>query len=129
MAYTTKPINRSTSQSAGHELLTDEDIYLAPGARMAYPVGFHVVMQPDQFMLVKAKSSLTMRGIDVGAGVIDADYVGVVKVILINNSATAYEVKAGTSIAQGILLRYEVFSNAGVTKDSSFVHTGFGSTN
>lgn len=43
------------------------------------------------------------HAIDVGAGVIDADYRGPVGVILFNHSDVDFEVKAGDRIAQMIL--------------------------
>ena len=35
---------------------------------------------------ILSKSGLATKGIDVGAGVIDRDYEGILKVLLINNS-------------------------------------------
>lgn len=43
--------------------------------------------------------------IDVGAGVIDADYRGQVKILLFNHADTAFEIAAGDRIAQLILER------------------------
>lgn len=43
--------------------------------------------------------------IDVGAGVIDADYRGQVKVLLFNHSDVDFEVKEGDRVAQLILER------------------------
>ena len=40
-----------------------------------------------------------------GAGVIDPDYIGEIKVLLINNSKHYYQVKEGKAIAQLILER------------------------
>lgn len=50
------------------------------------------------------RSGLALKhAIDVGAGVIDADYRGPVGVILFNHSDVDFEVKAGDRIAQMIL--------------------------
>ena len=43
--------------------------------------------------------------IDTGAGVIDADYRGQVKVLLFNHGATDFEIKEGDRIAQLVLER------------------------
>lgn len=48
---------------------------------------------------------LFSKHIDVGAGVIDADYRGPVRVILFNHTDESFEVKAGDRIAQLILLK------------------------
>lgn len=45
------------------------------------------------------------KSIDVGAGVIDADYRGPVGVVLFNHSDSDFEVKRGDRIAQLILQR------------------------
>lgn len=50
------------------------------------------------------RSGLTWKhSIDVGAGVIDADYRGPVGVILFNHSDQSFEVKGGDRIAQMII--------------------------
>ena len=54
-----------------------------------------------------ARSGLAAKNsIDVGAGVIDADYRGEVKVLLFNLSDVDFEVKAGDRIAQLIIEKY-----------------------
>lgn len=57
-------------------------------------------------VLAAPRSGLTWKNsIDVGAGVIDADYRGPIGVILFNHSDLDFEVKAGDRIAQMILER------------------------
>lgn len=123
------PLNRATSSSAGHELCTTEEICLEAGCRSLYPVGIRMNMPADMMMLIKSRSSIAVRGVDVEAGVVDADYKGIVRVLLVNNSAQTFRAPIGTSIAQGIVLRYCVLENSGVIKEDMFEHTGFGSTN
>ena len=48
-------------------------------------------------------SGLALKGIDVTAGVIDSDYQGEVKVLLVNHSDIQFEVKTGDCIAQLIV--------------------------
>lgn len=50
-------------------------------------------------------STASKNFIDVGAGVIDADYRGQVKILLFNHADTAFEIAAGDRIAQLILER------------------------
>ena len=55
---------------------------------------------------VAPRSGLASKhGIDVGAGVIDADYRGPVKVLLFNLSGTEFAVNAGDRVAQLIIER------------------------
>lgn len=52
------------------------------------------------------RSGLAVKhGIDVGAGVIDADYRGPLKILVFNLSDTDFEVKEGDRLAQLILER------------------------
>lgn len=71
------------------------------------------------------------HGIQTGAGVVDRDYTGEVKVILFNHSQKAFEIKKGDRIAQLILER--IVDDAEVVIVESLEDTdrgagGFGST-
>ena len=70
------------------------------------------------------------KHIDVGAGVIDADYRGCVGVVLFNHSAEDLEVKRGDRVAQLILERIETPPVEEVTEldDTERGAGGFGST-
>ena len=48
-------------------------------------------------------SGLALKGIDVTAGVIDSDYRGEVKVLLVNHSNVQFEIKTGDCITQLII--------------------------
>ena len=48
-------------------------------------------------------SGLALKGIDIAAGVIDSDYQGEVKVLLVNHSDIQFEIKMGDCIAQLIV--------------------------
>lgn len=55
---------------------------------------------------IAARSGLAVRhGIDVGAGVIDADYTGIVSVLLFNHGDADVTVSPGDRIAQLLLER------------------------
>ena len=59
---------------------------------------------PVLFCFSAPRSGLAWKhSIDVGAGVIDADYRGPVGVILFNHSDTDFEVKVGDRVAQMII--------------------------
>ena len=48
---------------------------------------------------IAPRSGLSVKGIDIGAGVIDPDYRGELKVLMINNSGSVFPVEKGTRIA------------------------------
>lgn len=100
----TLPVRGSTL-SAGYDLSASREASIPPGGRgivhtdlaIACPVGTYGRIAPRSGLAIK-------KGIDVGAGVVDADYRGEVGVILFNHDpATTFEVKKGDRVAQLIL--------------------------
>ena len=67
---------------------------------------------------------------DIGAGVIDADYAGEVKVLLINNGEADYEVQSGNRIAQLILEKHAIADVCAVefVQPTERGENGFGSS-
>ena len=62
---------------------------------MTPPKGLYIRIAP--------RSSLASKGIDVATGVVNPDYTGEIKVILVNHSKTDFVVTKGQKIAQAIL--------------------------
>lgn len=121
-----------TEGAAGYDLFSDDDDFkLLPRGVIAVPTGLTLEMPPSVVGIVKPRSGLAVKnGIDVLAGVIDSDYRGEVKVVLINLGDWAVKIKRGQAIAQ--ILFMPVLH--GVTLgDSNLSETarggnGFGST-
>jgi dUTP pyrophosphatase len=83
------------------------------------------------FDFAAPRSGLTWKhSIDVGAGVIDADYRGPVGVILFNHSDVDFEVKVGDRVAQLIIQKIITPEVSEVLDLDSTVRAegGFGST-
>ncbi len=70
------------------------------------------------------------KHIDIGAGVIDADYTGDVGVVLFNHAKEDFEVKKGDRVAQLILERYEtaIVEEVEDLEETARGAGGFGST-
>ncbi|KAK3341773.1 dUTPase-like protein [Lasiosphaeria hispida] len=83
---------RATAIPARGKALVDTDI------SMAVPAGTYGRIAPRSGLAAK-------NFIDTGAGVIDADYRGPVKVLLFNHSEADFEVAAGDRVAQLVLER------------------------
>ena len=65
-------------------------------------------LPPGTYGWIAPRLVLAIRNfIDVGAGVVDSDYWGEIKVVLFNNSAEDFPVQTGDRIAQLILERIE----------------------
>lgn len=131
--------SRGSMQAAGYDLsacLPGEggdaaSITLAPGQRCAVPTALTIAIPIDTYARVAPRSGLAFKaGIDVMAGVVDADYRGEVKVILVNLGDTPFTINHGDRIAQLILERIvtpgvEEVQDLDATERGS---DGFGST-
>ena len=96
---------RASQGAAGYDLYCDEEsVTIEPGQRKMISVGFSVAVPYGYYARIAPRSSLAWKhGIDVGAGVIDADYRGLVRVILFNFGEDAFTANRGDRIAQMIL--------------------------
>lgn len=96
----------ATQGAAGMDVLSAEDVTIAPGARhavatglaMAIPLGFEIQVRPRSGLALK-------HGITVPntPGTIDSDYRGELKVILINHGSDPFEIRRGDRVAQLVL--------------------------
>ena len=93
------------------------------GISVAIPEGCYGRIAPRSGLAVK-------RFIDVGAGVIDADYRGGIGVVLFNHSGEDFVVKPGDRIAQLLLEKIETptVKEAEELPDTKRGTDGFGST-
>ena len=82
---------RATPNSAGYDLTSTETIFISPGGRGVIPTGLILEIPDGHYGRVAPRSGLAIEyGINVGGGVIDADYRGEVKVILFNHGADGF---------------------------------------
>ena len=122
---------RGSEHSAGLDLYADENATVMPGAIKLISTGISTEFEPGMYLRIAPRSGLAVKsGIDVLAGVVDADYRGEVKVALINHGPKAFIVHPGDRIAQAIL---EVIAMADVVEVGELSDTvrgegGYGST-
>ncbi|KAF9589128.1 hypothetical protein IFM89_019178 [Coptis chinensis] len=88
--------SRGSSLSASYDLSSKRKTLVPTDLSIAIPEGTYARIAPQSGLAWK-------HSINVGAGVIDADYRGPVGVILFNHSNVDFEVKADNKIAQMIL--------------------------
>lgn len=96
----------ATEGAAGMDVVSAEDVKLAPGARHAVATGFAMAIPPGFEIQVRPRSGLALKhGITVPntPGTIDSDYRGELKVILINHGTETFSVRRGDRIAQLVL--------------------------
>ena len=121
----------ASAGAAGADLRASEDVEIPPGGRAAVPTGLRLQLPPEHVGLVWPRSGLAVRhGIDTLAGVIDSDYRGEVRVVLVNHGQTVFPVAAGDRIAQLLVQRVEraAFVAAAALEDTDRGGGGFGST-
>ena len=122
---------RGSEWAAGADLACVAPFTLRPRERGLIPTGLAFEIPPGYYGRVAPRSGLAARhGIDVLAGVIDADYRGECRVLLVNLGEMAVSFEAGERIAQLIIERaapceYAWAEELGETERSS---GGFGST-
>lgn len=96
----------ATSGAAGMDVLSAEDVTLAPGARHAVATGLAMAIPAGFEIQVRPRSGLALKhGITVPntPGTIDSDYRGELKVIMINLGQEDFAIKRGDRVAQLVL--------------------------
>jgi dUTP pyrophosphatase len=89
--------------SSGADLYSVEDTVIGPHAHALVSTGIAIALPKGTEAQVRPRSGIALKhGVTVlnAPGTIDSDYRGEIKVILINHSATPFEVKKGMRIAQ-----------------------------
>jgi dUTP pyrophosphatase len=130
---------RATTFSAGLDLYSSEKTWIFPCTRKWVKTGIKVYLPHKTYGQIASRSGMAgTHSIDVAAGVIDEDYHGEIKVLLINNGNDLYEIKKHDRIAQLIVHRiyyakpvdYDVDIDEPTinSKFSSRGENGFGST-
>lgn len=126
--------SRATIGSAGYDLTSVESHVILPGHRAVVSTGLVLEIPENTYGRVAPRSGLAVKhGIQVGAGVIDSDYRGEVKVVLFNHDVNkTFVIKPGYRIAQLILEKIEIPNVEEIVDDDIEKTTrggsGFGST-
>jgi len=121
----------ASAGAAGADLRASEAVEIAPGGRAAVPTGLRLQIPPGHVGLVWPRSGLAVRhGIDTLAGVIDSDYRGEVRVVLVNHGDESFHIAPGDRVAQLLVQRVEraAFTAKAEIDDTERGGGGFGST-
>ncbi|KAJ3685406.1 hypothetical protein LUZ61_014570 [Rhynchospora tenuis] len=96
--------SRASALSAGYDLSSAVEAVVPARGKALVPTDLSISIPEGTYARIAPRSGLAWKhSIDVGAGVIDADYRGPVGVILFNHSDTDFAVKQGDRIAQMII--------------------------
>ncbi|KAG2546947.1 deoxyuridine 5'-triphosphate nucleotidohydrolase-like [Panicum virgatum] len=123
--------SRGSALAAGYDLSSAAEMVVPARGKALVPTDLSIAIPEGTYARIAPRSGLALKhSIDVGAGVIDADYRGPVGVILFNHSDADFAVKPGDRIAQMII---EVIATPEVAEVEDLDATvrgegGFGST-
>lgn len=104
-----RPPARTRPGDAGLDLACVEGFTLAPGERALVPTGVAVAIPPGMAGLVLPRSGLAIKhGIACvnAPGLVDPNYRGELRVILINHGSEPFTAAAGDRIAQLLLVPF-----------------------
>jgi dUTP pyrophosphatase len=104
-----QPPARTRPGDAGYDLRTAESFSLWPGERVTVPTGVAIALPPGVAGLVTPRSGLAAsHGISIvnGPGLIDPNYRGEIRVVLVNLGDARFEAAVGDRIAQLLLVPF-----------------------
>jgi dUTP pyrophosphatase len=95
---------RCSADAAGYDLFSSEPTSMIPGERRCVSTGLSMAIPKGYYGRVAPRSGLAVKnGLTTGAGVIDSDYRGEVRVLLFNHGQQDVHLPASSRIAQLIL--------------------------
>ena len=117
--------------AAGLDIYSCVDIEVPPSTRIPISTGISLSWEghdaENYYLRIAPRSGLSVKNsIDIGAGVIDYDYRGEIKVVFINNGQTHYQISKGDKIAQMVLEKINRFSVIQIVDELSDTERGFG---
>ena len=122
---------RASPGSVGYDLYSLNDLVIQPNSRDIVSTGVCATIPLGCSGRIAPRSGLTVKyGIHVGAGVIDPDYTGELKVCLFNLGSVPFEIKQGERIAQLILEKCStpLIQEVNELQKTMRANRGFGST-
>ncbi len=124
-----------TAHSSGMDLLAavNETITIQPGDVNLISTGMRIAIPEGYEVQVRPRSGLALKhGIGVlnSPGTIDADYRGLLSVILINFGKSPFKIERGDRIAQMVVMKVEkaIWIKTEKLEESDRSSGGFGST-
>jgi len=122
---------RGSKESASWDLYSTHDVSIEPGHRTLVNTGISIQLPEETYGRIAPRSGLAWKeGITVGAGVVDRDYTGEIKVLLFNQGSELVTLSKGSRVAQLIPEKYHSASLKEVNQITSTERNsqGFGST-
>lgn len=124
---------KGSALAAGYDLYASEDAVIPAQGQGMVATDLSIIVPVGTYGRVAPRSGLAVKhGISTGAGVIDADYRGEVKIVLFNHSKKDFSIAPGDRIAQLVLEQIVNADIAVITQEDLDAtergEGGFGST-
>ena len=121
--------------AVGMDIFSNTNDIISAGKRKLISTGISVswsgLDEENYYLRVAPRSGLSVKNnIDIGAGVIDYDYRGIIYVCMINNGTNDFEVVKDMKIAQLILEKCNrpIIKEVSTLENTERGNNGFGST-
>ena len=112
---------KGSVKAAGHDLYAHEGTEIPAREQAVVGTGIAIGLPHDTYGRIAPRSGLAVKHrLTINAGVIDADYTGEVKVVLVNQGSQAYRVEKEDRIAQLII---EKINNQGLQEVAELDNT------
>lgn len=123
----------SSEEAAGADLYSVENYTIQPGQNTLIDTGLNCVIPKGFEIQIRPRSGIAFKNkvtVLNTPGTIDSDYIGRLRVNLMNFSTEPFEVKVGDRIAQAVVapVIQANFSWTNVARDTDRGANGFGST-
>ena len=92
--------SKGTPSSAGYDLYSVANQEVPPNGQAVVSVGLALEIKPGWYGRIAPRSGLALKGLSVGADVIDPDYQGEIKVVLFNHSPEPFRILRRMRVAQ-----------------------------
>lgn len=123
---------RASASSAGFDLASAYKYSVRGHTSVSVDTGIKVIFPPGCYGRIAGRSGLALKyKLIVGGGVIDSDYTGTLKIILINLSSKTFKVHIGDRVGQLICEKYftgEQEEVGSFQKETERQSSGMGST-
>lgn len=123
---------RFSSGAAGYDMFSLTEDSIKPHSKGLISTGLVLMIPFGYYGRIAPRSSLASKNfIDVGAGVIDSDYRGEIKILLFNFSDQEFKINEGDRIAQLIIEKIiipEIEEVKEINEETKRGEGGFGST-
>ena len=104
-----KAPTRATPLAAGTDLYSAFEYFIPPRGKVTVDTGIQLVIPSGHYGRLATKSGKSKKySLEVGAGVIDMDYMGSLQVVMYNHSDKPCEIVQGESIVQVILEKVSI---------------------